>query len=110
MWILWTIVIGFIAGVLAKFVTPGDEHEPQGFILTTLLGIGGAFVATFLGKTLGWYQEGRACAAWHRTVNPDTSDPTMGRSSSPKAVQDRIAAVGASTAYITPGSPSPISA
>ena len=38
MWILWTIVIGFIAGVLAKFVTPGDTHEPQGFILTTLWG------------------------------------------------------------------------
>ena len=50
MWILWTIVIGFIAGVLAKFVTPGDTHEPQGFILTTLLGIAGAFVATYLGQ------------------------------------------------------------
>ena len=46
MWIIWTIVIGFIAGVLAKFVTPGDRHEPQGFILTTALGIGGAFVMT----------------------------------------------------------------
>ena len=44
MWILWTIVIGFVAGVLAKFLTPGDTHEPQGFILTTLLGIAGAFV------------------------------------------------------------------
>ena len=53
MWILWTIVIGFIAGVLAKFVTPGDTHEPQGFILTTLLGIAGAFVATYLGQALG---------------------------------------------------------
>ena len=50
MWILWTIVIGFIAGVLATFVTPGDTHEPQGFILTTLLGIAGAFVATYLGQ------------------------------------------------------------
>jgi uncharacterized membrane protein YeaQ/YmgE (transglycosylase-associated protein family) len=60
MWILWTIVIGFIAGVLAKFVTPSDTHEPQGFILTTLLGIAGAFVATYLGQALGWYQEGQA--------------------------------------------------
>ena len=48
MWILWTIVIGFVAGVLAKFLTPGDTHEPQGFILTTLLGIAGAFVMTYL--------------------------------------------------------------
>ena len=60
MGILWTILIGFIAGVLAKFVTPGDKHEPQGFILTTLLGIAGAFVATYLGQALGWYQEGQA--------------------------------------------------
>jgi len=60
MWILWTIVIGFVAGVLAKFLTPGDTHEPQGFILTTLLGIAGAFVMTYLGQALGWYQEGQA--------------------------------------------------
>ena len=51
MWILWTLVIGFVAGVLAKFVTPGDQHEPQGFILTTLSGIAGAFVMTFLGAS-----------------------------------------------------------
>jgi uncharacterized membrane protein YeaQ/YmgE (transglycosylase-associated protein family) len=55
--ILWTIIIGFIAGVIAKFVTPG-EKEPQGFILTTALGIVGALVATYLGQALGWYQAG----------------------------------------------------
>jgi uncharacterized membrane protein YeaQ/YmgE (transglycosylase-associated protein family) len=55
--ILWTIIIGFIAGVIAKFVTPG-EKEPQGFILTTALGILGAFVATYLGQALGWYHAG----------------------------------------------------
>jgi uncharacterized membrane protein YeaQ/YmgE (transglycosylase-associated protein family) len=55
--ILWTIIIGFIAGVIAKFVTPG-EKEPQGFILTTALGIVGAFVATYLGQALGWYHAG----------------------------------------------------
>jgi hypothetical protein len=48
--ILWTILIGFIAGVIAKFVVPGDKHEPQGFILTTILGIVGAFVATYSGE------------------------------------------------------------
>ena len=55
--ILWTILIGFIAGVIAKLVTPG-EKEPQGFILTTALGIVGALVATYLGQALGWYQAG----------------------------------------------------
>ena len=52
--ILWTIIIGFVAGVIAKFIMPGDK-EPSGFILTTILGIVGAFVATFLGQALGWY-------------------------------------------------------
>jgi uncharacterized membrane protein YeaQ/YmgE (transglycosylase-associated protein family) len=53
--ILWTILIGFVAGVLAKLITPG-KNEPQGFILTTILGIVGAFVATYLGQALGWYR------------------------------------------------------
>jgi uncharacterized membrane protein YeaQ/YmgE (transglycosylase-associated protein family) len=54
MHIIWIIVIGFVAGVIAKLVTPGN-HEPQGFILTTILGIVGAFVATYLGQAVGWY-------------------------------------------------------
>jgi uncharacterized membrane protein YeaQ/YmgE (transglycosylase-associated protein family) len=53
--ILWTIVIGFVAGIIAKFLHPGP-NEPAGFILTTVLGIVGAFVATFLGQALGWYR------------------------------------------------------
>lgn len=52
--IIWTILIGFIAGVMAKLVTPG-RNEPSGFILTTVLGIVGAFLATWLGQALGWY-------------------------------------------------------
>jgi len=55
--ILWTIIIGFVAGVIAKFITPGT-NEPSGFILTTILGIVGAFVASWLGAALGWYQPG----------------------------------------------------
>ena len=55
--ILWTILIGFIAGVIAKFITPG-KNEPQGFILTTVLGIVGALVATYLGQAVGWYEAG----------------------------------------------------
>lgn len=57
MGIIWTIIIGFIAGVIAKFVMPGD-NEPSGFILTTILGIVGAFVASYLGQALGWYRPG----------------------------------------------------
>lgn len=57
MGILWTILIGFVAGLIAKFIVPGNR-EPSGFILTTLLGVIGAFVATFLGQQLGWYQPG----------------------------------------------------
>ena len=57
MGIIWTIIIGFVAGVIAKFIMPGD-NEPSGFILTTILGIVGAFVATFLGQSLGWYRPG----------------------------------------------------
>ena len=55
--ILWTIVIGFAAGVVAKFLTPGP-NEPSGFILTTILGIVGAVVASYLGQALGFYGPG----------------------------------------------------
>ena len=57
MGILWTILIGFVAGIIAKFLYPG-RNEPSGFILTTILGIVGAFVATYLGQSLGMYQAG----------------------------------------------------
>jgi uncharacterized membrane protein YeaQ/YmgE (transglycosylase-associated protein family) len=57
MGIIWTIIIGFLAGVIAKFIMPGD-NEPSGFILTTILGIVGAFVASYLGQALGWYRPG----------------------------------------------------
>ena len=57
MGIIWTIIIGFIAGVIAKFLMPGP-NEPSGFILTTILGIVGAFLATFLGHAVGWYRAG----------------------------------------------------
>jgi uncharacterized membrane protein YeaQ/YmgE (transglycosylase-associated protein family) len=57
MGIVWTIIIGFVAGLIAKFLLPGP-NEPSGFIVTTLLGVVGAFVATFLGQAIGWYQAG----------------------------------------------------
>ena len=58
MGIIWTIIIGFVAGVVAKFLMPGP-NEPSGFILTTILGIVGAFVASYLGQAVGWYQPGQ---------------------------------------------------
>ena len=51
--IVWTIVIGFVAGIIARLLAPGSNN-PAGFILTTLLGIAGAFVATWLGQAVGW--------------------------------------------------------
>src|SRR4051812_9653544 len=57
MGIIWTIVIGFVAGVIAKFIMPG-KNEPSGFVLTTILGIVGAVVASYLGQALGWYAPG----------------------------------------------------
>jgi uncharacterized membrane protein YeaQ/YmgE (transglycosylase-associated protein family) len=59
MGIIWTIVIGLFAGIVAKFLVPGSTHEPKGFVLTTILGIVGAIVATYLGQAVGWYQPGQ---------------------------------------------------
>ncbi|MBU2493071.1 MAG: GlsB/YeaQ/YmgE family stress response membrane protein [Bacteroidetes bacterium] len=56
--IIGTLLIGLIAGVIAKFLMPGKD--PGGCIITILLGIGGAFVATYLGKLLGFYETGEA--------------------------------------------------
>lgn len=53
--ILYTIIVGLVAGFIAKLIMPGPNN-PSGFILTCALGIVGAFVATFLGQALGWYR------------------------------------------------------
>ncbi|HUV63625.1 MAG TPA: GlsB/YeaQ/YmgE family stress response membrane protein [Sedimentisphaerales bacterium] len=52
--IIWTIIIGFVVGIIAKFIMPG-RNEPSGFVLTTILGIIGAFVASYVGQALGFY-------------------------------------------------------
>jgi uncharacterized membrane protein YeaQ/YmgE (transglycosylase-associated protein family) len=86
--ILWIIVIGFIAGVVARWLSPGPNN-PAGFILTTFLGIAGAFVATYLGQAVGWYRIAQGAGligatvgavlvlfVWHRLVSSRTiSDP-----------------------------------
>jgi uncharacterized membrane protein YeaQ/YmgE (transglycosylase-associated protein family) len=53
--IIVIIVIGFLAGIVARLIAPGP-NKPSGFILTTLLGIAGAFVATYIGQAIGWYR------------------------------------------------------
>jgi len=80
MHIVWIIIIGFVAGLIARLLAPG-ANNPQGFILTTILGIAGAFLATFVGQAIGHYgpDEGAGLIAsvigavvvlfiWHRLV------------------------------------------
>jgi uncharacterized membrane protein YeaQ/YmgE (transglycosylase-associated protein family) len=84
--ILWIIFIGFIAGTIARLIAPGPNN-PSGFILTVVLGIVGAFVATFLGQTIGWYRPDQGAGligavigalivlfVWHRLVVTKTID------------------------------------
>ena len=93
MGILWIIIIGFVAGIVARLLSPGP-NKPAGFLLTTGLGIAGAFVATYLGQHLGWYRLDQGAGfigatlgavlvlfVWHRLVvtrtvaDPTTRDP-----------------------------------
>jgi uncharacterized membrane protein YeaQ/YmgE (transglycosylase-associated protein family) len=92
MHILWVIIIGFVAGIIARLLAPGPNN-PVGFILTTLLGIAGAFVATFIGQAVGWYRPDQGAGLigavvgalivlfiWHRLVSTRTiPDPGGGR-------------------------------
>ena len=55
MGILWIIIVGFVAGIIARLLAPGP-NKPAGFVLTTVLGIAGAFLATFIGQAIGWYR------------------------------------------------------
>jgi uncharacterized membrane protein YeaQ/YmgE (transglycosylase-associated protein family) len=86
--ILWIVLIGFIAGVIARWLAPGPNN-PSGFILTTVLGIAGAFLATFIGQAVGWYRLDQGAGLigatfgafvvlfiWHRLVSSRTiGDP-----------------------------------
>ena len=66
MGIITTIIVGIIVGTIAKFLMPG-KNEPQGFILTAILGIVGSFVASYAGQALGWYAEGQS-AGWIASI------------------------------------------
>jgi uncharacterized membrane protein YeaQ/YmgE (transglycosylase-associated protein family) len=52
---LWIIIVGLVAGLIARWLSPGPNN-PQGFILTIVLGIAGAFLSTFIGQAIGWYR------------------------------------------------------
>ncbi len=91
MHILWIILIGFIAGIVARILAPGPNN-PQGFILTTVLGIVGAFLATYLGQAVGWYRVDQGAGVigaivgalvvlfiWHRLVATNTISDVGGR-------------------------------
>jgi uncharacterized membrane protein YeaQ/YmgE (transglycosylase-associated protein family) len=67
MHILWIIFIGFIAGMLARWFSPAPNN-PSGFILTVVLGVVGAFVATFIGQKIGWYHQDQGAGLIGATV------------------------------------------
>jgi len=67
MHILWIVFIGFVAGMLARWFSPAPNN-PSGFILTVVLGIAGAFVATFIGQKIGWYHEDQGAGLIGATV------------------------------------------
>jgi uncharacterized membrane protein YeaQ/YmgE (transglycosylase-associated protein family) len=82
---IWTIIIGFVAGLIARWLVPGPNN-PSGFILTTLIGIVGAFLATFIGQAIGHYGPDQGAGLitsvigaavllfiWHRLVAAGTS-------------------------------------
>ena len=78
--IIWIAIIGLLAGVIARFLLPGPNN-PQGFLVTMAIGIAGAFVATFVGQSIGWYRHDQGAGLigatlgsiivlfiWHRLV------------------------------------------
>ena len=67
MGIIWIILIGFIAGIIARLLAPGPNN-PSGFILTVVLGIAGAFLATLIGQTVGWYSPDQGAGLIAATV------------------------------------------
>jgi uncharacterized membrane protein YeaQ/YmgE (transglycosylase-associated protein family) len=88
---LWIIFVGLVAGVIARLLAPGPNN-PGGFILTIVLGIAGAFLATFIGQTIGWYRPDQGAGfiaatvgalavlfIWHRLVSAGKiGDPGTG--------------------------------
>ena len=86
--IVWIAIIGLLAGIIARFLLPGPNN-PQGFLVTMVIGIVGAFVATFIGQSIGWYRHDQGAGLigatlgsiivlfiWHRlVVQRSVTDP-----------------------------------
>jgi uncharacterized membrane protein YeaQ/YmgE (transglycosylase-associated protein family) len=64
---VWIVLVGFVAGIIARWLSPGPNN-PSGFILTTVLGIAGAFLATFIGQAIGWYNSSQGAGFITATV------------------------------------------
>jgi uncharacterized membrane protein YeaQ/YmgE (transglycosylase-associated protein family) len=94
--IIWIALIGLLAGLVARFLLPGP-NSPQGFLVTMVLGIAGAFVATWIGQSIGWYRPDQGAGligatlgslivlfVWHRlVVQRAVSDPGVSRTNWP---------------------------
>jgi uncharacterized membrane protein YeaQ/YmgE (transglycosylase-associated protein family) len=65
--ILWIVIVGFVAGIIARFLAPGPNN-PSGFVLTAILGIAGAFLATFIGQAIGHYDPGQGAGFITSTI------------------------------------------
>jgi uncharacterized membrane protein YeaQ/YmgE (transglycosylase-associated protein family) len=88
---LWIIIVGLVAGFIARLLAPGPNN-PTGFILTMVLGVAGAFLATFIGQTVGWYRADQGAGfiaatigalvvlfIWHRLISSgQIADPGAG--------------------------------
>jgi uncharacterized membrane protein YeaQ/YmgE (transglycosylase-associated protein family) len=93
---LWLILIGLLAGLIARFLLPGPNN-PQGFLITIALGIAGSFLATFVGQSIGWYRHDQGAGLigatlgaivvlvlWHRlVVQRVVADPGVSRADLP---------------------------
>ena len=93
---VWIVLVGLIAGIIARFLLPGPNN-PNGFLLTAVLGIAGAFVATWIGQSIGWYRPDQGAGlvgatvgsllvlfVWHRlVVRRVVNDPGVSRASWP---------------------------
>ena len=93
---VWIVLVGLIAGIIARFLLPGPNN-PNGFILTAVLGIAGAFLATWIGQSIGWYRPDQGAGligatvgsllvlfVWHRlVVRRVVNDPGVSRASWP---------------------------
>jgi len=93
---VWIVLVGLIAGIIARFLLPGPNN-PNGFILTAVLGIAGAFLATWIGQSIGWYRPDQGAGligatvgsllvlfVWHRlVVRRVVNDPGVSRAGWP---------------------------